>query len=451
MSSIADRARCSSIWVLGVVSSVVLAGCVAPRPPDARPPHGHNTTTTSASTTTATSSTTTTLAPATTTTAAPSTTTTTPPIPPGSEGTTRRITDGNHNSALPAVSADGRFVAYHSNASNLVPDDTNGFVDVFVWDASTGTTTRITDGNDDSSGPAISADGRYVTFVSEASDLVPDDTNGQWDVFRWDATTGSIIHVTDGNDLSTVPTISADGRFVTYFSEATDLVPDDTNGYWDVFVWDAVTGTTARITDGDNHSVLPAISADGRYIAYTSYASNLVPDDINGAGDVFVWDAATGATTRITNGNGNSLRPSISTDGRYVTYNSHASNLVPDDANGAGDVFVWDGATGTTTRITDGNADSGEPAISADGHHVTYNSFASDLVADDTNGATDVFAWNATTGTTIRVTRGNGESFESAISADGTLITFMSQASDLVDGDTDTNGWFDVYVWEPTG
>jgi uncharacterized membrane protein len=362
------------------------------------PPPGHNTTTTSASTTTSTSSTTTTLAPSTTTTAAPSTTTTTASIPPGSEGTTRRITDGNHNSALPAVSADGRFVAYHSNASNLVPDDTNGFVDVFVWDASTGATIRITEGNDDSSGPAMSADGRYVTYVSEASDLVADDTNGQWDVFRWDATTGTTIRLTDGNDLSTVPTISADGRFVTYFSEATDLVPDDTNGYWDVFVWDAATGTTTRITDG----------------------------------------------------NGNSLRPSISADGRYVTYNSHASNLVPDDANGAGDVFVWDATTDTTTRITDGNADSGEPAISADGHHVTYNSFASDLVADDTNGAIDVFAWNATTGTTIRVTKGNGESFESAISADGTLITFMSQASDLVDGDTDVNGWFDVYVWERT-
>jgi uncharacterized membrane protein len=380
------------------VASVVLAGCVAPRPPDGRPPPGHNTTTTSASTTTSTSSTTTTLAPSTTTTAAPSTTTTTASIPPGSEGTTRRITDGNHNSALPAVSADGRFVAYHSNASNLVPDDTNGFVDVFVWDASTGATIRITEGNDDSSGPAMSADGRYVTYVSEASDLVADDTNGQWDVFRWDATTGTTIRLTDGNDLSTVPTISADGRFVTYFSEATDLVPDDTNGYWDVFVWDAATGTTTRITDG----------------------------------------------------NGNSLRPSISADGRYVTYNSHASNLVPDDANGAGDVFVWDATTDTTTRITDGNADSGEPAISADGHHVTYNSFASDLVADDTNGAIDVFAWNATTGTTIRVTKGNGESFESAISADGTLITFMSQASDLVDGDTDVNGWFDVYVWERT-
>ena len=245
-----------------------------------------------------------------------------------------------------------------------------------MWDASTGATTRITDGNDDSSGPAISADGRYVTYVSEASDLVPDDTNGQCDVFRWDASTGTTIRVTDGNDLSTVPAISADGRYVTYFSQATNLVPDDANGYWDVFVWDATTGATARITDGDNHSVLPAISADGRYIAYTSYASALVPDDSNGAGDVFVWDAATGTTTRLTDGNDNSLRPSISADGRYVTYNSHASNLVPDDSNGAGDVFVWDATTGTTTRITDGNADSGEPAISADGHHVTYNSYA---------------------------------------------------------------------------
>lgn len=160
-------------------------------------------------------------------------------------------------------------------------------------------------------------------------------------------------------------------------------MPDDTNGFMDVFVWDAVTGAITRLSDGAAYH--PRISSDGRFVTYNA---------MWGTDHVFVWDSTTGTTTRITDGSdGASLAPTISGDGRYVTFQSGASNLVPGDANGVWDVFVWDGLTGTTTRITDGDADSTNPAVSSDGGLITFSSDAGNLVADDTNAARDVFVW----------------------------------------------------------
>jgi Tol biopolymer transport system component len=350
----------------------------------------------------------------------------------------------------PVISGDGRYVAFHSTAWDLVPGDTNGAVaDVFVWDATTGTTTRITDGNNDSFSPAISADGRYITFYSSAWNLVPGDLNGKTDVFVWDATTGSTTRISDGDRDSFSPAISADGRNITYLSAASNLVPgdtNDTNDTYDVFVWDATTGTTTRISDGDRESHDPAISADGRYISYTTASSNLVPGDTNDTWDVLVWDATTGTTTRITDGvDLENYSAAISADGRYITYFSLTSNLVPGDTNGMYDVFVWDATTGTTARITDGDNHSASPTISADGRYITFYSLASNLVPGDTNGVQDVFAWDATTGTTARITDGNDTSSSPSISADGNSITFPSAASNLVPDDT--NGVVDVFVW----
>ncbi|HXH57528.1 hypothetical protein [Iamia sp.] len=176
-----------------------------------------------------------------------------------------------------------------SYASDLVAGNTNDKGDVFTVDRTTGTTTRVTDGNDDSYDPAVSADGRHITFHSRASDLVPGDANGRTDVFTWDRTTGVITRITDGNDDSGGAAISSDGRHITFGSFASDLVADDTNGERDLFVWDQVTSTTTRISDGTGGWSYPTISADGSQVAFSSAGSPLAPDDTDGHHDVFVW------------------------------------------------------------------------------------------------------------------------------------------------------------------
>jgi Tol biopolymer transport system component len=265
----------------------------------------------------------------------------------------------------PAISADGRYVAYDSYATNLVPGDTNGWPDVFVHDTVSGTTTRVSvssageQGNRDSYLGAISADGRYVAFESWSSNLVPGDTNGVEDRFVRDTVTNTTTRVVVGGGSVA---LSADGRYVAFDSEEHDLVPGDTNGVRDVFVLDTVAKTTARASvsstgvQGIWESYDPAISADGRYVAFTSGAYNLVADDTNTRGDVFVRDTVAKTTTRVSlgaagqQGNGNSSQPSISADGRYVAFTADASNLVPGDTNGVEDVFVRD--RGADTSLT---------------------------------------------------------------------------------------------------
>ena len=343
-------------------------------------------------------------------------------------GATTRVsvaTDGTQGndfpSGAPSISADGRSVAFGSRASNLVAGDTNFYGDVFVHDTATGTTTRVsvaTDGaqaNYASYSPSISADGRYVAFESNASNLVAGDTNTTVDVFVHDTATGVTTRVstaTDGaqaNDYSVDPSISADGGSIAFESQASNLVAGDTNGQGDVFVHDTTTGATTRVstaadgTQANNYSIQGSISAEGRYIAFYSSASNLVAGDANGEGDVFVHDTATGTTTLVSNAtdgtqaNDGSDLPSISADGRSIAFRSSASNLVAGDTNGQGDVFVHDTTTGATTRAsvaTDGtqaNDYSIEVSISADGRRTAFSSPASNLVAGDTNSDFDVF------------------------------------------------------------
>ncbi len=347
------------------------------------------------------------------------------------------------HSGSPSISADGRYVAFMSLASDLVPGDTNGDWDIFVHDRQTGATTRVSvdsSGNQatgtearGSKQPSISADGRYVAFKSNAPDLVPGDTNEAGDIFVHDRQTGATTRVSvdsSGNQVghSFGPSISADGRYVVFHSSTPDLVPGDTNGGGDVFVHDRQTGATTRVSvdssgaQATRGSWNPSISADGRYVAFDSEASNLVIGDTNYAWDVFVHDRQTGATTRVSvDSSGNqatgvatmtSIMPgglpgsrgaSISADGRYVAFSSFATNLVPGDTNDAPDVFVHDRQTGATTRVsvdssgTQANSiiftiyGSYSPVISADGRYVAFNSEASNLVAGDTNDVEDVF------------------------------------------------------------
>jgi Tol biopolymer transport system component len=288
-----------------------------------------------------------------------------------SPGITERVSvdssgnQGNGDSIVPGISGDGRFVAFSSNASNLVPGDINGLRDVFVHDGQSGVTERVSvsssgeEGNGNSDphteiSISISGDGRFVVFGSWASNLVPDDDNGMPDIFVHARQTGETerVSVASGGvesvGESQSPAISADGRYVAFGSWGEDLVPGDSNTWIDVFVHDRVTSTTERVSvsstgeegnssSGDDSQIY--ISADGRFVAFVSHASNLVPDDNNDEYDIFVHDRQTGETERVSvssagaESNGFDWWPSISDDGRYVAFESGASNLVPGDTN----------------------------------------------------------------------------------------------------------------------
>jgi Tol biopolymer transport system component len=272
----------------------------------------------------------------------------------------------NHHSSSPDVSSDGRYIAFDSLASNLISGDTNSYQDVFVYDRQTGITERIsiasdgTQANHASRYPSISGDGRYVAFASEASNLVSGDTNGYQDIFIHDRQTGTTERVsvasngTQANQGSFSPAISDDGRFIAFSSSASNLVSNDYNGFQDVYIHDRQTGTTEQVsvaydgTQTNNSSGEPSISGDGRYVAFPSYASNLVSGDTNSYQDVFVYDCQTGTTERVsvasdgTQANATSDTSTVSNDGRYVAFGSNASNLVTDDTNGYEDIFFVD-------------------------------------------------------------------------------------------------------------
>jgi len=339
---------------------------------------------------------------------------------------TRRVSVGprgaqvNGSSYEPAISADGRFVAFSSNGSNLVAGDTNRLTDVFVRDLVAHVTRRVSVGpggaeaDGGSSEPAISGDGQYVAFTSDASNLVAGETNLNFAVFVRDR----VAHVTERvsvgpggaqpNSSSTDPAISADGQSVAFTSDASNLVAGDTNGSIDVFVRDRKAQVTRRVSVGPGaaqanlSSREPAISAGGRYVAFSSEASNLVAGDTNASADVFVRDRAAHVTRRVSVGPGGaqansfSIDPAISLDGRFVAFVSPASNLVARENTGIYDVYVRDRVAHVTRRVSvgrlgaDANANSASPSV-AGGRSVAFSSDASNLVARDTNEKRDVF------------------------------------------------------------
>jgi hypothetical protein len=385
-----------------------------------------------------------------------------------------------------SISADSRYVAFLSQANNLVTGDTNGHVDVFVHDRLTGETTCVSVGpngeqaNAGSFSASISADGRYVAFASEATNLLENRTNGQFNVFVHDRSTGttSLVSVssngTQGNGDSADPDISPDGRFVAFQSLAQNLVVNDTNGQLDVFVHDRMTGETTRVSistngvEGNNWSSSPAISADGRYVAFYSFARNLIDgQNIRYQRNAFVHDRSTGTTSLVsvssngTNGAGDSFSTDISADGRYVAFYSTASNLVSGDTNGQTDAFVHDRITGETTRVsistngTQGTGGSFRPSLSADGRLVAFESIANNLVEHDENKVPDIFVHDRQTGQTSLVSiandgsQGNKYSYNPSISADGQFVAFSSDATNLVADDT--NDRRDIFVYDRAG
>jgi Tol biopolymer transport system component len=408
-------------------------------------------------------------------------------LPSGAQSTTRLSPGlsgigGDGDSRTVSISADGRYVAFGSNATNLVAGDGNNVDDIFVADRATGTLVRASvdssglEADKSSFNPAISANGRFVAFHSLATNLVPNDTNGTVDIFVRDLVDGTTERVSvdpAGNEAhgdSLYASISGDGRFVAFQSQAADLVAGDVNGFQDVFVRDRQTGTTvlasvdAAGNQGDGNSQVAWISFDGRFVAFDSQATNLVAGDTNGVNDVFVKDLLSGAVDRVSvssagaEGDHDSFAGSLSADGRYVGFYSAATTLVPFDMNQAMDVFLRDRMSGTTTRVSvtplgrGGNGDSFLASLSADGRFVAFQSVASTLVANDTNGVADIFVRDVVASATTRVsvgangTQGNSFSSGPSISADGRDVAFYSDASNLVPNDT--NQLLDAFVFD---
>ena len=342
---------------------------------------------------------------------------------------------GNAPSLSGSISGDGRFVAFRSEATNLVRGDTNGRSDIFLRDRTEGTTIRIsvasdgTQANGESDSAAISADGRFVAFRSAASNLVSGDTNGLPDIFVYDVTRQTVSRLSisssgaQSNGDSRNPAISADGSRVVYSSIASSLARGDTNRTWDVFMRDTVTHTTQIVSvstdgrEGNLASVFPSISPDGSVVAFVSSATNLVSGDTNRARDVFVRYLVDGGLTQIVSSggvgvpaNGASLSASLCDRGRYVAFSSNASNLVPDDVNQHRDVFVAslqpDGGVTLISRSSSGassDGDSGGPSMSGDCRYVAFQSYATTLAAGDGNGVIDVYAVDFFNHTTTRV------------------------------------------------
>jgi RHS repeat-associated protein len=366
---------------------------------------------------------------------------------------------------------------FQSTVATYVGSDTNGVSDVFVRDRDAGTTARvsITSGGAQANGasdtPSISADGRYVAFTSVATNLVSGDTNSARDIFVRDLSASTTTRVSvsssgvQANGKSDWPRQA--GAYTVFESSATNLVSGDTNGVTDVFIRNGVANSTARVsvatsgTQGNGISLFPAVTPDGNYVVFSSKATNFVTDT-NGTDDVFIRNRTAGTTTRVSvsssgaQANGSSLVPSISDDGRWVGFQSSASGLVSGDTNAATDAFVRDRTTNTTTRVSltssgvQGNAGSSAPWVSGDGRKVVFYADASNLVSGDTNGVADIFVRDRALGKTERasVTPSGGEGqglvgYYPHISADGRFPVFDTTAKLVV---ADLNSTPDAYI-----
>jgi hypothetical protein len=352
----------------------------------------------------------------------------------------------NGDSFNPTLTPDGRYVVFESYASNLVPEDTSAVGDIFIRDLALGTLTRVStssfgeEANGRSYSPSISDDGRYVAFRSDATNLVDGDTNNFGDVFVKDLVVGTLTRVsvaengTQGNNHSFEPIISGDGNYVVFRSYASNLVLGPDNNFEDIYRKNLSTGEIVRVNtsssgqQGNNAIWYPTISYDGRYVSFPSTANNLVVGDTNNSWDVFVKDMVTGTTVRASTsstggqGDGISNYANISGDGRYVSFVSFATNLVPGDTNAKSDIFVKDLVTGQLTRVSTDSAGlqandaSTEAIIGASGVFVAFASTATNLIPNDTNGVADIFVKNIETGETTRAASQNTGVFIGTVS-----------------------------------
>lgn len=401
---------------------------------------------------------------------------------------------GNGDSYGSALSGDGRYLGFVSTSSNLIPGDTNRRDDVFVRDNSTGALIRINAGRGVQGNgirlipPSVSldADGRYVAFQTDDTNLVPGTPNfctvvqpGTQpcpSVFLRDMQTGGnrLVSVSTagaaGNGLSEDPAISGNGRYVAFVSLASNLVPGDTNKTADVFVRDVQKGTMRRVSvassgaQANQGSYSVSISANGRYVAFTSSATNLAAGTAANSVGVFVRDLQTGTTRRVAvwgtqdQVHMGDLTTSMSGTGRYVAFVSYAANLVKGATNHAADVFVRDLKTGTIRRASlsamggQNGQFSSDPVISGNGRYVLFSSIDMGLPAG-VSGPSEIYVRDLVAGTTRDVSvsntgaPGDVQSYAPAISADGRSVAFAATSDNLVPGDS--NQQSDVFIRAP--
>ncbi|MBK8283666.1 MAG: hypothetical protein IPK97_01640 [Ahniella sp.] len=424
------------------------------------------------------------------------------------------LTAANAQSVPSALSADGRFVLYFSQATNIIAGatDTNGpMEDVFLFDRDAGSTSLVsrmsgaptTTSNGPSFAGDMSDDGRYVVFQSNGTNLVEDmlDTNGSLDVFLYDRVTQSLElisrsannpgHTADAQ--SSIGSISNDGRAIVYNSYASDLVEGQVEAAigLDVFLHHRKTGATRLVSrafgnpvataNGDSflaQGSRSALSSDGRYVLYTTSATNIVPGvvDDNASFDVYLFDSELGLSNLVSRSsgspsvtpNGSSGGSELSADGRYVLFSSSATQVagVTNDANGFSDTFLFDRMTEAAKLISraegqvtvTANGGSVPMGLSNDGQTVLYRTFATNVINDvaDSMESPDLFVFDVSSDATRLVTRSagnaastaNGDARAGVLSGDGLAVLFSSSASDLLPSGEDANGLIDQFRFD---
>jgi outer membrane protein OmpA-like peptidoglycan-associated protein len=394
-------------------------------------------------------------------------------------------TKGNGASTDVSLAGSGTKVAFRSTSTNLSPADTDTKADIYVKDLTTGiltlasTSSTGVKGNGPNSPPAMSPGGGAVAFRSNSTNLVPADTDKTPDMYVKNLTTGNLLLASTsdqgvkGNSASEGPSISADGTKVAFRFNGTNLDPGDTDTIGDIYVKDLTTGditlasTSSAGVKSNGLSYAADLSGDGTKVAFVSYATNLDPADRDAKPDIYIKDLVSGRLTLASTsavgakGNGGSFSPSLSRDGSRVAFRSSSTNLDPGDSDTTPDVYVKDLSTGriilasTSDTGTKGTGSSFLPIISQDGTAVTFRSDASNLDPADTDTLPDVYVKILATNNMVLAStsdggvKGNGGSFGPWLSADGSVVGFRSDSTNLDPGDKDTIP--DVYVKELSG
>lgn len=332
-----------------------------------------------------------------------------PPAP-----TTTVLTDGDRSSLTPDISDDGRYVAFLS-AAQLLPGGRDDLTrDLYLLDRTTGVLTRAVEADAHLRAISISGDGRHVVFLTAATDLVPSDGTAPVDVYSWDRTTGTVTRVTDGDQdehdpagHTTEATVSADGRFVAFGTSAQQL-PEEPDGF-DGFVWDRTTGGIERLEDAGVGST-PIITRDGSTVLYASI-DPVAPDDRPEAEDVFAWDRATGALSFV----GPGLPIDAAADGDVVAFDDRGVLTLIDAQTGA-----------VTPISTYADSVAGGVDIAADGASVVFVAGGTDRFPGDTRYTPDIYVWERATGAVAWISPRGNVSGGPATSADGRLVVFAS-------------------------
>ena len=381
----------------------------------------------------------------------------------------------------PLLSGDGAWVVFASRSRVLGPRNETGEADVFALSLANNelvpVSARGSVVSDASSEPnGVSADGRYILFTSSSSKIIGGDDNGHSDVFLWDrvdrvyAVPSAPSTEEFGNGPSLGRDLSPDGRWVVFSSAASNLVPLDDNGAWDVFVWDRITGTTERISMGpgdQQRNPVPGphahISADGRFVSFHSQSNQLAPGDADETFDIYLVDRHNQSLSVVsrspTHGaaDGNSFVLGMSDDARFFSSYASASDLVPGDSNGLTDVFLFDHEHGTALRAnvsqkgSQADGESNTASLSGDGRYLTFASAAASLVPEHPSTTADSFLYDAQRGVLTRLSEdaqhgpGNGPSDVAQLSASGRCFVFSSFASNLTLSSED-DGVADLFI-----